>query len=164
MGNGSKVPAVLVLAMALVACGASSASAQLSVGASVSVKATVYIEGPLTGEKQPLDGAGKLLCTAGQKVGGHLPNGDPVDPVLCAIPALDYQYVTRFKDSSGEIVRRHTALLNVPTPLNVDRDIEPDVIGTAGIELIPLATTFKPVVGVEIDRRPFETADLPLKV
>ena len=74
-----------------------------------------YIEGLLTGQTQPLDTVGNLVCQPGQTVGGYLPGGQPVSQALCAIPALDYQYVTRLRQPNGsEIVRRHTALVNVP--------------------------------------------------
>ena len=117
-----------------------------------------YIEGLLTGQTQPLDSAGNLVCTPGQKVGGHLPGGQPVSQALCAIPALDYQYVTRLRQpGGGEIVRRHTALVNVPTPLNVDDDLLADVVAT--VQVLSL-TQFT----VKIDRVLGEISTLPVKV
>jgi hypothetical protein len=117
-----------------------------------------YIEGVLTGQNQPLDTVGNLLCTPGQTVGGYLPGGQPVSQALCAIPALDYQFVTRFRKPDGsEIVRRHTALVNVPTPLNVDGDVLPDVVAT--LQVLSL-TQFT----LKIERMLLETAPLPVKI
>lgn len=117
-----------------------------------------YIEGLLTGETQPLDSVGNLVCEPGQTVGGYLPGGEPVSPALCAIPALDYQFVTRFKKSGGgEIVRRHTALVNVPTALNVDEDLSPDVIAT--LQVLGLSQ-----FSLKIDRVLTELARLPAKI
>jgi hypothetical protein len=127
----------------------------IQIGVNVSAP---YIEGLLTGQTQPLDTVGNLLCTAGQTVGGNLPGGQPVNQALCAIPALDYQYVTRFRQPNGtEIVRRHTALVNIPTPLNVDGDLLPDVIAT--VQVFSL-TQFS----LKIDRMPLELAPLPVKI
>ncbi len=117
-----------------------------------------YIEGLLTGQTQPLDTVGNLVCAPGQQVGGYLPGGQPVSQALCAIPALDYQYVTRFRQpGGGEIVRRHTALVNVPTLLNVDGDLLPDVVAT--VQVLSL-TQFS----VKIDRVIGELAALPVKI
>jgi hypothetical protein len=117
-----------------------------------------YIEGLLNGENQPLDAAGNLLCQAGQVVGGNLPGGEPVNQALCAIPALDYQYVTRFKKSGGgEIVRRHTALVNIPTPLNVDGDLLPDLVATVHVFSLTQFT-------LRIDRFLTEFSTTPVKV
>jgi len=117
-----------------------------------------YIEGLLTGQTQPLDTVGNLVCVPGQKVGGHLPDGQPVSQALCAIPALDYQYVTRLRQpGGGEIVRRHTALINIPTPLNVDGDLLPDVIATVQVFSLTQFT-------VRIERVLGELSTLPLKV
>ncbi len=117
-----------------------------------------YIEGLLTGQTQPLDTVGNLVCQPGQTVGGYLPGGQPVSQALCAIPALDYQYVTRFRQPNGtEIVRRHSALVNLPTPLNVDGDLLPDVIAT--VQVLSL-TQFT----VKIDRMLLELAPLPVKI
>jgi hypothetical protein len=117
-----------------------------------------YIEGLLTGQTQPLDTVGNLVCAPGQKVGGYLPGGQPVSQALCAIPALDYQYVTRFKQpGGGEIVRRHTALINVPTALNVDGDLLPDVIATVQVFSLTQFT-------IKIDRVLGEIATLPVKI
>ena len=127
----------------------------IQIGATVSAP---YIEGLLTGQTQPLDTAGNLVCQPGQKVGGNLPGGQPVSQTACAIPALDYQYVTRFREpGGGEIVRRHTALVNTPTPLNVDGDLAPDVVAT--VQVLSL-TQFS----LRIERGLTEFAQLPLKI
>jgi hypothetical protein len=164
MGNRRKVAAALA-ALTMTAGLAFAANAQalglnLGVGP-ITVNAELsapYIEGLLTGQTQPLDTAGNLVCEPGQKVGGYLPGGQPVSQALCAIPALDYQYVTRFKDlRGGKIVRRHTALLNVPTALNVDDEPLPDVIAT--LQVFSL-TQFS----LKIDRVLGEIATLPVKI
>ena len=164
MGNRRRTAAALA-ALTMVAGLACAANAQalglnlnigpIQIGVNVSAP---YIEGVLTGQNQPLDTVGNLLCTTGQKVGGNLPGGQPVSQALCAIPALDYQYVTRFKNPDGsEIVRRHTALVNIPTPLNVDGDLLPDV--TATVQVFSL-TQFT----LKIDRMLLELAPLPVKI
>jgi hypothetical protein len=156
---GRKLSAVLaVVATALLVGGVSTSDAQVSGQAGVSVKLSAHIEGPLSGDEQPLDAAGNLLCTAGQKVGG---GATDAQKAACAIPALDYQFVTRFRRANGtEIVRRHTAVLNVPAALDVDEDLSPDLVGTLGID--PL--TLSPAVSLEIDRAQLETSKLPVKV
>jgi len=127
----------------------------LGIGVNVSAP---YIEGIPSGQTQLLDDAGNLLCESGQVVGGNLPGGAPVSQALCAIPALDYQFVTRLKKPvGGEIVRRHTAIVNVPTPLNVDGDLLPDVL--ARVEVFSL-TQFS----LRIDRMLTELGTLPVKI
>jgi hypothetical protein len=156
MANGRGPSAALVaLTAAIVLWGAASAQAQINVGLTVSAP---YIEGVLTGQTQPLDAVGNLLCAPGQSVGGNLPGGGPVSQALCAIPALDYQYVTRFKKAGGgEIVRRHTALVNVPTALNVDGDLLPDVIATVHVLSLSEFT-------LRVDRLLTELGATPLKI
>lgn len=161
MGNGRRRSAAIAALTVFIGL-ASAANAHaldltLGIGLDVSVSAP-FIEGLPTGETQLLDEVGNLVCEPGQKVGGYLPGGQPVSQVLCAIPALDYQYVTRFKRTDGsQVVRRHTALVNVPTPLNVDDDLLPDVIAT--VQVLSL-TKFS----LHIDRFLTEIGTLPLKV
>lgn len=160
MGNGRRLSAAIAaLTAAIVLGGAATAQAQLTLGLTLNLSVSApYIEGLLSGETQPLDGAGNLLCETGQKVGGNLPGGEPVSQALCAIPALDYQYVTRFRKSDGtEIVRRHTALVNVPTPLNVDGDLLPDVWATAQVFSLSQFS-------LKIDRDLLELSTLPVKI
>src|SRR4051812_36700010 len=131
MGSRGRI-AAMAAAMTVACSLASAASAQalisINLGLTLDLSAP-YIEGVLTGQNQPLDAAGNLLCEPGQIVGGSLPGGLPLGQLTCAIPALDYQYVTRYRTSTGsEIVRRHAALVNVPTLLNVDGDLGPDVV------------------------------------
>jgi hypothetical protein len=154
MGNARRPFAVLcALTAAIVLGGAANAQAQINISISAP-----YIEGLITGQTQPLDAVGNLLCQPGQIVGGNLPGGAPVSQALCAIPALDYQYVTRLKKpGGGEIVRRHTALINVPTPLNVDGDLLPDVIAT--IHVVSLST-----FTLRIDRLLTEFGTTPVKI
>jgi hypothetical protein len=163
MGKGHGLSAAVAAVTAAVALGfAASAQAQLltvSIGLQASLSAP-FIEGIPTGQTQPLDAVGNLVCEPGQTVGGYLPGGQPVSQALCAIPALDLQYVTRLRRENGtEVVRRHTALLNVPTALNVDDDLDPDVIGTLAVDALTLSG-----VSLEIDRFLFESSKLPLKV
>ena len=160
MGKRRRTSALLAaLATAFVMAGATDAHAQITIGINLGVNVSApFIEGIPTGETQLLDPVGNLLCEAGQTVGGNLPDGEPVSQALCAIPALDYQYVTRFKRTDGsEIVRRHTALVNVPTPLNVDGDLLPDVIGT--VQVLSLSQ-----FSLKIDRGLLELATLPVKI
>jgi len=76
----------LTMATALGCVTSASAGAQQPPGIGINISAP-YIEGLLNGENQPLDAAGNLLCQVGQVVGGNLPGGEPVNQVLCAIPA-----------------------------------------------------------------------------
>jgi hypothetical protein len=105
MGNGRRVSAaVAALTTVIVLGAAASAQAQITIGLNLNLGISIsapYIEGLLNGENQPLDGAGNLLCQTGQTVGGNLPGGEPVNQALCAIPALDYQFITRFKRASS---------------------------------------------------------------
>lgn len=161
MGNRHMVSAVVaaLTATAFVLGGAASAQAQATLGLNLGITVGApHIEGLLDGQSQPLDGVGNLLCTSGQSAGGNLPGGQPVSQALCAIPALDYQYVTRFKRPDGtEIVRRHTALVNVPTPLNVDGDLLPDLVAT--VQVLSL-TQFS----LRIDRFLTEVSTTPVKI
>lgn len=160
MSSRSSV-AAMVAAMTAALTLASAASAQASISISLGLSLNLgapYIEGVLSGQEQPLDTVGNLLCEPGQTVGGTLPGGQPVSQALCAIPALDYQYVTRLRTSGGgEIVRRHTALVNVPTLLNVDGDLLPDVVAT--VQVLSL-TQFS----LRVDRLLTEIAPTPLKI
>jgi hypothetical protein len=152
--------ALVALTTAIAFGGAASAPALgLTLGVNIGVTVSApYIEGIPTGQTQLLDTAGNLLCGPGQTVGGLSPLLAPLGTATCAIPALDYQWVTRFKTVGGaEIVRRHTALVNVPTLLNVDDDLLPDVIGT--VEVTSLSTFV-----VKIDRASLEAGTLPLKI
>ena len=164
MGNRRRVAAALaaltmtaglVCATNAQALGLNISIGPINIGVNLSAP---YIEGLLTGQTQPLDTVGNLICAPGQTVGGYLPGGQPVSQALCAIPALDYQYVTRFRQpGGGQIVRRHTALVNVPTALNVDGDLEPDVIATVQV--------FSPnQFSLTIDRLLGEIAALPVKI
>ena len=54
-------------------------------------------------------------------------------------------------------MRRHTALVNVPTPLNVDGDLLPDVIATVQVFSLTQFT-------LKIDRMLLELAPLPVKI
>ena len=160
MGNRGRL-AAMVAAMTVGFTLASAASAQafisINLGLTLDLSAP-YIEGVLTGQNQPLDTVGNLVCEPGQIVGGTLPGGQPVSQALCAIPALDYQYVTRYKTSGGgEIVRRHSALVNVPTLLNVDGDLLPDVVAT--VQVLSLSE-----FSLRIDRLLTEFATTPLKI
>jgi hypothetical protein len=158
MATRHRVLAALVALTTATAVGcvtSPSAHAQINIGVNISAP---YIEGLLNGENQPLDAAGNLLCQAGQVVGGNLPGGEPVSQALCAIPALDYQYVTRFKKAGGgEIVRRHTALVNIPTPLNVDGDLLPDLVATVQVFSLTKFT-------LRIDRFLTEFSTTPVKI
>ncbi len=104
MGNRRRTAAALAaLTMAVgLACAANAQALGLSLNLGpISINLNLsapYIEGLLTGQTQPLDTVGNLVCTPGQTVGGYLPGGAPVSQALCAIPALDYQYVTRLQD------------------------------------------------------------------
>lgn len=163
MRNRRRVAAALALTTTVALAGAASAQAlnlNIRIGplhAHVHLSAP-YIEGLLTGDRQPLDSAGRLVCEPGQTVGGYLPGGEPVSQAACAIPALDYQFVTRLrKAGGGEIVRRHTALVNVPTALDVDDDLSPDVIAT--LQVLSLSE-----FSLKIDRMLTEFSELPLKI
>ncbi|WP_320668576.1 hypothetical protein [Patulibacter defluvii] len=118
--------------------------------------------GVLTGAKQPFDEVKTVTCPLTQGV------VDVLKPVLgasvgtletigCGDNAVDYQFVTKLKTPSGEIVRKQLALVAVPTKLNVDADPEPDVIGT--ISVINLSK-----FEIRIERLPDEKSELPLQV
>ncbi|WP_320668575.1 hypothetical protein [Patulibacter defluvii] len=118
--------------------------------------------GVLTGQKQLFDEVKTVTCPLTQGV------VDVLKPVLgasvatletvgCGDNAVDYQFVTKLKTPSGEIVRKQLALVAVPTKLNVDADPEPDVIGT--ISVINLKK-----FEIRIERLPGEKAELPLQV
>lgn len=159
MGRRGKLSAaVAALTAAIALGGAADARAQLlGINLNVSISAP-YIEGLLSGETQPLDGVGNLLCSTGQTVGGNLPGGQTVNQALCAIPALDYQFITRYRRPDGsEVVRRHTALVNIPTALNVDDDLLPDLVATVQVFSLTQFT-------LKIDRALLELSTLPVKV
>ena len=103
MGNRRRTAAALAaLTMAVgLACAANAQALGLNlnlgpiqIGVNVSAP---YIEGLLTGQTSRSTRSATSLCAPGQTVGGNLPGGQPVSQALCAIPALDYQYVTRFR-------------------------------------------------------------------
>ena len=149
--------AALTFTIALAMAGSAQAALTINLGLNLNISAP-YIEGVLSGQNQPLDTVGNLLCEPGQKVGGNLPSGAPINQALCAIPALDYQYVTRFKSADGtEIVRRHTALVNVSTPLNVDGDLLPDILAT--VQVLSLSQ-----FSLRIDRMLTELTPTPVKI
>lgn len=164
MSRGKQLVLVAVtMGIVLTAAGTAQASiASLKLTAplttlSVNVSAP-YIEGLPTGQTQLFDSVGNILCGPGQTVGGALPIiGAPLGSALCAIPALDYQYVTRLKTGTGEIVRRHTALVNVPTLLDVDGDILPDLVATVQVLSINQFS-------LHIDRLLGEASTLPLRI
>lgn len=165
MTRGRKLALVaLTLGIALTTAGSAQAALGVSIpllspGTTLSASISApFIEGLPTGQTQLLDAAGNLLCGPAQTVGGGIPGiGGPLGSAICAIPALDYQYVTRLKTANGEIVRRHVALVNVPTLLNVDSDILPDVVATLQVTSL---TTFS----LRIDRLLGETSTLPMSI
>jgi hypothetical protein len=96
MGHRRRTLAALAaLTMTAALAGAANAQAlglNISLGP-ITINANLsapYIEGLLTGQTQPLDTVGNLVCQPGQTVGGYLPGGQAVSQALCAIPALDY--------------------------------------------------------------------------
>ncbi len=110
-----------------------------------------------SGQTQLLDTAGNLLCDPLSQVGGLIPGGSVLGTAGCALGALDYQWVTRLKTANGEIVRRQVALVNVPTLLNVDADILPDLIGTVQVLALDKFT-------LRVDRVLGEVSSLPVRV
>ncbi|MEX2194228.1 MAG: hypothetical protein WD844_03005 [Thermoleophilaceae bacterium] len=115
------------------------------------------VESLVGGDDQVLDAAEDVICGPFTEIAAAVPPAGILGTAGCAIGALDYQYVTRLKTGGGEIVRKHVAVVNVPTLLNVDDDPLPDVIGT-------LFVTSLDRFELRIDRVLTEVAPLPLRV
>ncbi|EHN10606.1 hypothetical protein PAI11_25660 [Patulibacter medicamentivorans] len=118
--------------------------------------------GILTGRKQPFDEVKTVTCPLTQGLvdalkpvlGGSI---GTLETIGCGDNAVDYQFATKLKTPTGEIVRKQLALVAVPTKLNVDADPEPDVVGT--ISVISLEK-----FEIRIERLPGEKSELPLQI
>ncbi|WP_320668577.1 hypothetical protein [Patulibacter defluvii] len=144
--------------------GAEAARPRSFLGLAETLTAVVKLDlvGVLTGQKQLFDEVKTVTCPLTQGV------VDVLKPVLgasvatletigCGDNVVDYQFVTKLRTGSGEIVRKQLALVAVPTKLNVDADPEPDVIAT--ISVINLGK-----FEIRIERLPGEKAELPLQI
>lgn len=157
------VASLATLVALMVPAGANAAllSAKLTVpvtGTQVTVTLTSpVVESLLGGDTQPLDAVQDAVCEPLTTIGNTVPGGSTLGTAGCAIGALDYQFVTRLKTGTGEIVRKHAAVVNVPTPLNVDADLLPDVVGT-------LFVTSLDRFELRIDKLLTEVLPLPLKI
>jgi hypothetical protein len=100
---------------------ASSNAALLTVNLQVNLGLLTPI---LTGDTQPLAGTSQVLCSA------TAPIDSTLSGAFCALGSLEYQYYSRLKTPSGDIVRKQAAVVNVPTPIDVNGDLLPDFIGT----------------------------------
>ena len=94
---------------------------------------------------------------AGQNVATAVPATSTVADLACAVGALDYQLLTRLDSPTGPIVKTHGAIVNLPTPINVDADILPDVIVTLQVLSLDRFT-------LRVDRMLGETAALPMSL
>ncbi len=98
------------------------------------VNVTPTVEGLLSGNQQLLDTVGQAACPLATQLGEPLPNGQILGTLTCALPALDYQIVTRLKTGPGtEIVKTQPAIINVPSLVDVNNDLLPDFIATVQV-------------------------------
>ncbi|MCW3014653.1 MAG: hypothetical protein JWO02_1745 [Solirubrobacterales bacterium] len=128
------------------------------------------VGGLLTGQQGLLGTTQQLLCPTASSLDTLLNTtpglgdlglgtiGQGLSSLLCSAGLLEYRFETTYARPGGGTVARSTlATVGVPTPLNVDDDILPDLIGTITI-------TGPNQVGVKIERSPTETATLPVAV
>ncbi len=82
----------------------------------------------------------------------------PILEITCQLGLLEYKWRTVYRRADGsELVRTTPALAVVPSLINADTDLLPDLVGT----VLPLSLTrFQ----LRIDRAPLETSALPVRV
>lgn len=99
---------------------------------------SAIVDNPLTGGLSPITtGLTTLACNAG---------------------ILDYRFETRLARADGSVVTRsQVAQLGVPTPLNVDDDLAPDLVGT-------ITVVGRNAVGLKVERALGERSALPVQV
>lgn len=140
----------LAAAAAALAMSAVPAAAEAQVHADgqvgpVSASATVDLSQIFTGGYQLLDPLSGLTCPILGQVG-------------CVVKALDFQFATRLRTANGgEIRRKQLGIVGVPTLLNVDNDILPDVTATLRVHNLG---KFELIV----ERFLGETSQLPLQI
>lgn len=127
------------------------------------------VGGLLTGQQGVLPTASQLLCptatglsqilnTPGLGENGVGTIGQGLATLTCSAGLLEYKFETTWKRANGTTVSRsHTAVVGVPTALNVDDDVLADLTGTITI-------TGNNQVGVELVRAFGETSTLPVSV
>lgn len=124
----------------------------------------------LTGQQGLLPGASQLLCptatslsqllnsTPGLGEGGIGTIGSGLATLTCSAGLLEYRFETSFKRANGTTLNRsHTAIVGVPTTLNVDDDLLGDLVGTITI-------TGQNTVGLIVNRAIGEGSTLPVSV
>lgn len=111
----------------------------------------------LTGDAQLLDAVKDVTCPSTQGIatgiGSILTGAEGAGVVGCVIGALDLQFAT----TSGGVERTAAAVVNVPTPLDVDGAPGADVVGT--VKVLSLSK-----FELRIVRAPGVTKALPLRV
>ncbi len=153
-GLRSRAFCAAAIATGLIALPTSSAQ-----GAAINVNVDVSLQtGQLLNNLQTLVStvpttANSLLCP--------VTSGLPFLPLLtCNLDLLSYQWHTQWKAPNGTIVKRNIgALLEIPTLLNVDNDIAPDVVATVGLRSLS-----PPTFALTVDRAFGESSTLPLSV
>jgi hypothetical protein len=103
-----------------------------------------------------LSGVGGLVDNP--LTGGLSPITTGLTTLACNAGILDYRFETRYRRADGTVVSRsQVAQLGVPTPLNVDDDLAPDLVGTITI-------VGRNAVGLRVERAVGESSALPVQV
>ncbi|MDO9409279.1 hypothetical protein [Patulibacter sp.] len=90
--------------------------------------------------------------------GGLSPITSGLTTLACNAGVLDYRFETKLRRADGTLVSRsQVAQLGVPTPLNVDDDLAPDLVGTITI-------VGRNAVGLKVERASGERSTLPVQV
>lgn len=123
----------------------------------------------LSGDQGLLPTASQLLCPTAQSLADILNTpglgelgvgtvGQGLATLTCSAGLLEYRFETTFRRADGTTVSRTTpATIGVPTALNVDDDVTPDLLGT-------ISFTGSNSIGLTINRAAGETATLPVSV
>ena len=161
---GSRVRASVLAIACVVALGLSATAAKAGLLDGLGGILDQILDGGTEIDPDLGDELADLLCdpstdlAAANRVAPSALPADVIPALTCNLGLLDYKFHTTFKRADGtELVRTHSALVQVPRPLNVDDDIAPDLIGTIGLSGVGRFT-------LRVDRFLGENAALPMEV